>query len=43
MVAMVVAEWAKITSLFRLEKVLRPEQLDASGMVTLPPYGAEQS
>ena len=36
MVAMVVAEWAKISSLFRLEKVLRPGQFDASGMVTLP-------
>ena len=36
MVAMVVAEWAKITSLFCLEKVLRPEQFDASNMVTLP-------
>ena len=36
MVAMVVAEGAKITNLFCLEKVLRPEQFDASGMVMLP-------
>ena len=36
MVAMVVAEWAKISSLFRLEKVLRPRQFDATGMVKLP-------
>ena len=36
MVVMVVAEWAKITSLFCLEQVLRPEQFDASGMVMLP-------
>ena len=36
MVAMVVAEWAKITSLFCLEKVLRPEQFHASGIVMLP-------
>ena len=34
MVAMVVAEWAKISSLFCLEKVLRP--IDATGMVKLP-------
>ena len=30
------AEWGKISSLFRLEKVLRPEQFDATSMVTLP-------
>ena len=36
---MVVAEWAKITSLLCFEKVLRPEQFDASGMVTLPLWG----
>ena len=30
------AEWGKISSLFRLEKVLRPRQFDATGMVKLP-------
>ena len=42
MVVMVVAEWAKITSLFCLEKVLCPKQFDASGMVTLPFVGPAQ-
>ena len=35
------AEWGKISSLFRLEKVLRPEQFDATSMVTLPNFAAE--
>ena len=36
------AEWGKISSLFRLEKVLRPEQFDATSMVTLPKFEALQ-